>query len=333
MQTLNKSGRTRKFDLQRIVVLAVAIVLAAVFSIASKEFRQYTTIVTLLDSFYYFAFMSIGVTFCLISGGNDLSVGTGMVCYAMIAGMLVKDFGCPVWVGMIVALILGLLFGALNGVMVSIMNLPAFIATLCTMLITRGLSSVACGGASISWPARASEEGWFRNIFKYMMPNALGKKTPIPTGLIVVLVAIIIMSIILNKTRIGRYIIAIGSNKEAARLSGVNVVKYQMSAYIISGLFAGIAGIAFAASNASSITASSGLGLELDAIGGAIIGGTSMTGGSGSIIGSMIGILILALLKNGLPKIGLTGDWQHVITGVILIAAIWFDVIKNRKKA
>ena len=333
MQAMKKCGRTRKLDLQRIVVLGVAIVLAAIFSIASKEFRQYTTIVTLFDSFYYFAFMSIGVTFCLISGGNDLSVGTGMVCYAMIAGMLAKDFGFPVWSCMLVALLLGLLFGALNGIMVAIMNLPAFIATLCTMLITRGLSSVACGGASISWPARSTPEGWFRTIFKYMMPNALGKKTPIPTGLIVVLAAIIIMSIILNKTRIGRYIIAIGSNKESARLSGVNVVKYQMLAYIISGLFAGIAGIAFASSNSSSITAASGLGLELDAIGGAIIGGTSMTGGSGSIIGSMIGVLILALLKNGLPKIGLTGDWQHVITGVILIVAIWCDVIRNRTKA
>ncbi len=332
MQTANKRGLNRRFDLQRIVVLLVAIVLAAVFSIASKDFRKYTTIVTLFDSFYYFAFMSIGVTFCLISGGNDLSVGTGMVCYAMISGMLIKDFGAPTWVGLLVALVLGVAFGTLNGIMVSVMNLPAFIATLCTMLVTRGLSSVACGGASISWPARGTDDGWFRNIFKLMVPNAAGKKTPLPMGLIVVLVAIIIMTIILNRTKIGRYIIAIGSNKEAARLSGVNVVKYQMFAYIISGLFAGIAGIAFASSNASSITASSGIGLELDAIGGAIIGGTSMTGGSGSIIGSMIGIMILALLKNGLPKIGLTGDWQHVITGIILIGAIWFDVIRNRKK-
>ena len=332
MQTLDKRGHSRKFDLQRIVVLGVAVLLAAFFSIASKEFRQYTTIVTLFDSFYYFAFMAIGVTFCLISGGNDLSIGTGMVCYAMIGGMLIKDFGCPTWVGIVVALVLGLIFGVLNGVLVAIMNLPPFIATLCTMLITRGLSSVACGGASIAWPSRGTDNGWFRSIFKLMLPNAAGKKTPIPIGLLVVLVAVIIMTIILKKTRVGRYIIAIGSNKEAARLSGVNVVKYQMLAYIISGLFAGIAGIAYASSNSSSITATSGLGLELDAVGGAIIGGTSMTGGSGSIIGSMVGIMILALLKNGLPKIGLNGDWQHVITGLILIIAIWFDVIKNRKK-
>ena len=332
MQTAKKSGITRKFDLQRIVVLIVAIVLAAFFSIVSKDFRKYSTIVTLLDSFYYFALMSIGVTFCLISGGNDLSVGTGMVCYAMISGYLITNFGIPSWLGIVLALAMGLAFGTLNGVMVSIMNLPAFIATLCTMLATRGLCSVVCGGAVV-WPARGSAQGWYRDIFKMMVPNALGKKTPIPTGLIIVLVSIIVMSIILNKTRIGRYIIAIGSNKEAARLSGVNVVKYQMAAYIISGFFAGLAGIAFVCSTSSSITPTSGLGLELDAIGGAIIGGTSMTGGAGSIVGSMLGVLILSLLKNGLPKVGLTGEWQNIFIGVVLIAAIYIDVLKNRKKA
>ena len=175
-------------------------------------------------------------------------------------------------------------------------------------------------------------EGWYRDIFKIMVPNAAGKKTPIPTGLIVVIVAIIVMSIILNRTRIGRYIIAIGSNKEAARLSGVNVVKYQMSAYIISGFFAGLAGIAFVCSTSSSVTPTSGLGLELDAIGGAIIGGTSMKGGSGSIFGTFLGVLLLSVLKNGLPKIGLGQEWQNIITGLILVGAIWIDVLRNKKR-
>ena len=222
-------------------------------------------------------------------------------------------------------------FGVLNGFLVSVMNLPAFIATLCTMLITRGLGSVVCGGA-VNWPARSSPNGWFRNLFKLMVANSAGKKTPVPVGIIPIILAVIIMSIILNKTRIGRYIIAIGSNKEAARLSGVNVIKYQMSAYIISGFFAGVAGIAYVCATTSSITPGSGAGLELDAIGGAIIGGTSMTGGVGSIFGTLLGILILTLLKNGLPKIGLGQDWQNIITGLVLIFAIYIDVLKNRKK-
>ena len=318
-------------------------ILLIFFSFKAPNFTEWSSIVLMVKHSSIYGLLALGMTLVIITGGIDLSVGAVAGLSGMIAGgLMIEGIRLPGVAGtiypnvpliLLVVFVLAIIIGLFSGFLIARMNVPAFIATLCTMLITRGLSSVACGGASISWPARASEGGWFRNIFKYMMPNALGKKTPIPIGLIVVIAAVIIRSIMLKKTRVGRYIIAIGSNKEAARLSGVNVTKYQMFAYIISGLFAGIAGIAFAASNASSITASSGLGLELDAIGGAIIGGTSMTGGSGSIVGSMIGILILALLKNGLPKIGLTGDWQHVITGIILFAAIWFDVIKNRKKA
>lgn len=329
----NNSGTlsSRKVSMQRIVVIAVAIALAAFFAIASPSFRKYSTIVTLFDSFYYFMFMAIGVTFCLISGGNDLSVGTGTVCYALIGGFCIAH-GAPTWLGLVICIVLGLLVGCLNGFLVAVMNLPAFIATLCTMLMTRGLGSVVSGG-SVVWPSRSAENGWFRQIFKIFIKDANGKNMPIPMGIIVVIVAIVIMSIVLNKTHTGRYIIAIGSNKEAARLSGVNVVKYQMSAYIISGLFAGIAAIAYVCATSSSITPGAGGGLELDAIGGAIIGGTSMTGGTGSIFGTFLGVMILTLLKQGLPKIGLNAEWQSIITGLILIGAIWLDVIRNRKKS
>ena len=331
MKNNNGTLTSRKVSMQRLVVVIVAIALAAFFSIASPNFRKYATIVTLFDSFYYFMFMAIGVTFCLISGGNDLSVGTGTVCYALIGGFCIAN-GAPTWVGLLVCIILGLCVGCLNGFLVAVMNLPAFIATLCTMLMTRGLGSVVCGG-SVVWPSRSVDAGWFRQIFKIFVKGADGKNLPVPTGIIVVIVAIIIMSVVLNKTHTGRYIIAIGSNKEAARLSGVNVVKYQMFAYIISGLFAGIAAIAYVCATSSSITPGAGGGLELDAIGGAIIGGTSMNGGTGSIFGTFLGVMILTLLKNGLPKIGLNAEWQSIITGLILIGAIWLDVIRNRKKS
>ena len=152
-------------------------------------------------------------------------------------------------------------------------------------------------------------------------------------GFLIVIACIIIMTIVLNKTKVGRYIIAIGSNKEAARLSGVNVVKYQMTAYIISGFFAGLAGIAYAATFSSSVAPGTGAGLELDAIGGAIIGGTSMTGGSGSVIGTLLGVFVMSLLKTGLPYVGLQANWQQIITGIVLIVAIYIDVLKNRKTA
>jgi len=331
MQNKNNVLKNSKIDLQRIVVISVTVLLTVFFCVASKSFRKYSTLVTLLDSFYYFMFMAIGVTFCLISGGNDLSVGTGMACYALIGGYCIVNLGMPTWFGMLVSILCGLAFGVINGFLVAVMKLPAFIATLCTMLITRGLGSVACGGSSVTWPAKEAANGWFRKIFKIFVLNSEGKKTPIPVGVILVIIAIVVMSIVLNKTRTGRYIIAIGSNKEAARLSGVNVIKYEMMAYIISGLFTGIAGIAYVCASTSSITPGSGTGLELDAIGGAIIGGTSMTGGSGSIVGTFLGVLLLSILKNGLPKIGLAQDWQNIITGLILIGAIWIDVLRNKK--
>ena len=138
------------------------------------------------------------------------------------------------------------------------------------------------------------------------------------------------MSVVLNKTKVGRYIIAIGSNKEATRLSGVNVIKYQMSAYIISGFFAGLGAIAYAATF-QAIAPGTGAGLELDAIGGAIIGGTSMNGGSGSVAGTLLGVFIMSMLKTGLPFIGLQANWQQIITGLVLIIAVYIDVLKNKK--
>ena len=142
----------RAIGLQRIVVVLAVILEAVLFSILSPAFRQYATVVSILDYSYYITFMAIGVTFCLISGGNDLSVGAGMICYALAGGYLVQHMGWPVWGGMLVTIAIGLCFGVLNGAMVAIMNLPPFIATLCTMLITRGLGSILTGGMAVSWP-------------------------------------------------------------------------------------------------------------------------------------------------------------------------------------
>ena len=317
----------KAIGLQKVVVVLVIILLALFFCIKSPAFRQYSTLVSLFDYSYYITFMAIGVTFCLITGGNDLSVGCGMVCYALFGGHLISKFGMPVIVGLLATIVLGLLIGCLNALLVAVMDLPPFIATLGTMMITRGLGSILTGGMSVSWPPSAAPNGWFRSIFKMKIGTKM-----VPVGFLVVLVLIFVMSIFLNKTRPGRYIIAIGSNKEATRLSGVNVVKYQSLAYIISGLFAGLAGVAYAATF-QSIAPGTGAGLELDAIAGAIIGGTSMTGGVGTITGTLLGVFVMSLLKTGLPYIGLQANWQQIITGIVLIVAIFIDVLKNKKTA
>lgn len=316
----------QKMGPQKTIVLLIIILLFGFFSMASPAFRQYSTVLSIMDYSYYIALMAIGVTFPLITGGVDLSIGTGLVCYAIAGGYLVVYQGWPVGLGMLVTVLFGLAIGILNGVLVAVMDLPPFIATLCTMMITRGLGSLCSGGFGIPWP-RAGEEGaWFRNIFKIQVGE-----TKYPIGFLLVIILVIVMSIVLNKTKVGRYIIAIGSNKEATRLSGVNVKKYHIIAYALSGLFAGLAGVAYAATF-SSINPGTGAGLELDAIGGAIIGGVSTTGGYGSIFGALLGVFVMSMLKTGLPYIGLQANWQQIITGIILVAAVLIDIIKNMKE-
>lgn len=313
---------------QRLVVLFVTIGLYLFFSVMSEAFRSYSILIRILDNSYYIAFMAIGVTFALITAGVDLSIGAGMMCYSLFGGFLIAEHKVPVVVGMLASIALALVFGTINGYMVAALQLPAFIVTLCTMMIVRGLGSVITGGVSITWPLNDNDGGWFRYIFKIKVGGVF-----IPIGLIIVILFAILMSTVLNKTRLGRYVIAVGSNREAAALSGVNVVKYQMSAYMISGFCTGLASIAYSAAFRSSVTPGSGAGLELDAIGAAIIGGTSMTGGEGSILGTLLGVAVMALLKTGLPLIGLQANYQQIITGGILIVAVFLDTVKNKKRA
>lgn len=154
----------------------------------------------------------------------------------------------------------------------------------------------------------------------------------IPTGFLLLLIMAVIMAIVLNKTKAGRYIIALGSNEEATRLSGVNVVKWKTLAYIISGTFAGIAGVSYAATY-STLLPGNGGGMELDAIAGVVIGGTSMSGGYGTIAGTLIGVFIMSVLKTGLPFIGLQNQYQQFITGFVLVIAVFADVMNRRKRS
>ncbi len=308
------------------MVLGIVIAMVILFSILSPTFRTYPTLVSVLDNSYYITLMALGVTFPLITGGVDLSIGTGLVSYALIGGYLVIHKGVPIGVGLLACIGVGLLIGVFNGVLVAIMDLPPFLATLCTCMITRGLGPALCGGFGVSWPSAISSQGAFRKIFKFT--NASG--TVVPIGIVFMVILVIIMSFVLDHTRVGRYILAIGSNKEATRLAGVNVKFYHMMAYMISGLFAGMAGVAYAATYAT-IYPGSGAGFELDAIGGAIVGGVSASGGVGTILGSFLGVFVICLMKVGLPFIGLQANWQQIFTGIVLIAAVLVDVIKKKK--
>lgn len=316
---------------QRLIAMLALCVLFVFFCAASPSFRQYSTFVSIMDASYYIGFMAIGVTFAIITGGIDLSIGTVLVCSSLISGTLATKYNLPVGLCLLIGILIGALFGLCNGLMVSKMGLPPFIATLGTMMISKGLGSIFTRAQSVTWPQSTESGGWFRNIFKVTIPTDNGI-VMIPTGFILLIVLAILMAVILNKTKTGRYILALGSNKEATRLSGVNIAKYETLAYVFSGTFAGIAGVAYAATY-STLLPGNGGGMELDAIAGVVIGGTSMSGGYGTIGGTLIGVFIMSVLKIGLPFVGLQNQYQQFITGFVLIIAVFADVYNRRKKS
>ena len=310
---------------QEVIVGIVLVALYLVFRTISSDFGKYTTFLSMMDISYYYVLMAIGVAFPLITGGVDLSIGTGMICYALAGGCLIRFHNVPTGVAILVSILFGAGIGLANGVLISIMGLPPFLATLCTCMITRGLGSVVTGSFAIPWPTAKQDNGWFHTIFKITTES----KTKLPLGLVWIILLTLIMQFVLAHTRFGRYTIAIGSNKEAAILSGINVKFYHVMVYVVSGLFAGLASIAYAAV-IKTVQPGTGAGMELDAIGGAIVGGVSASGGYGTIYGTVIGAYVIIFLKQGLPYIGFNANMQQIITGFVLIGAVTIDIVKRK---
>lgn len=319
----NKHTIRKLFSSQQFVAGLALVILYTYFYISSGPFRSLSTLTSIFDSAYYIGFLSIGVTFVIATGGIDLTLGTGMIAASLAGGLLYQTFGLPVWVALLGILFFGLLIGFINGFLVAKLELPPFIATLGMQMVTRGFGSIVTKVQTVNYPLRNDVEGYYKSFFR----TANG----FPTGIIVLVIAAVIMSIVLNKTRVGRYILSIGSNEEASRLSGIDTVKWKWGAYIISGLFIGLAGIAYA-STYTSILPGEGMGMETNAIAGAIIGGTSMSGGMATIPGTMIGVFIMAVLQTGLPFIGLQPHYQIFITGIVIIGAVLVDVMKQKNK-
>jgi ribose transport system permease protein len=313
---------------QKLIAVLALIVIYIFFAIFSQPFRSSNTLISIFDSSYYIGFLAIGVTFVIITGGIDLSIGTVMVCSALMGGVL-YELGLPLPLALIAIVLIGATFGLINGLMVSVLKLPAFIATLGTMMVTRGLGSIITGTKSITFPLRTNEDGWYKSLFRTGQIGGL--ETGFPSGFLLLIGAAVIMAVILTKTKTGRYILALGSNKEATRLSGVNIVKWETIAYVISGTFAGIAAVSYVAIY-STVQPGTGNGFELDAIAGVVIGGTSLAGGVGSVAGTLIGVFIMSVLKVGLPFIGLQPHYQLFITGIVLIIAVYADVRNRIKK-
>ena len=314
---------------QQAVVVCALVVICIVFSLMTDKFLQPTTFTNIAKSAYYIAFMAIGVTFVIATGGIDLSIGTVAICSALIGGTLMEK-GLPMVLVLLVILATGCAFGLLNGLMVSKLELPAFIATLGTMMMSRGLGSIVSKTKTISFPQGEQPGAWFRELFMITRADSFLPRN-FPTGFVLLEITVFIMALLLGRTKIGRYILSIGSNKEATRLSGIPVAKYETIAYVLSGFFASLAGIAYVAVF-STAQPNTGNGFELDAIAGVVIGGTSLAGGVGSVFGTIVGVFIMTVLKIGFPYIGVQSHYQLFITGIILVFAVYMDILNRKRK-
>ena len=272
MEKIKQNPIVKKIGINRIVLCGVLLLMYAVFCMLSDKFVGMQRIMSALNYAYFLGFLSLGVTFVIATGGIDFSIGPVMFCSALISGYCLTSYGVPMALSLVISVLVGTLFGVFNGYFVSYWTVPPFIISMASMNIAKGLASVFTKTQSVSWPQSVDANGWYRSFIK------VGN---FPVGLVIFLVFAVLCSILLNQTKAGRYILSLGSNKEAVRLSGVNVKKWEMLAYVICGTLVGIAAIFYVAAYT---TVQPGYGDQYnnEAIAGCVMGGTSMVGGLAS---------------------------------------------------
>ena len=323
MEKIKQNAFVKKVGFNRIILVLVMLVMYLSFGLLTGgKFFGMSRIMDTMNYVYFLGFLSLGVTFVIATGGIDFSIGPVMFCCALVSGYSFLTHGIPMAAALILSLVIGLLFGIFNGYLVAYWKIPPFIVSMASMNIAKGIAAVFTKTQSVSWPQSSDANGWYRNFVK---------AGNVPTGLIIFLAAAIICGVVLNKTKAGRYILCLGSNKEAVRLSGVDVKKWEMLAYVICGILVGIAAIFYVGAYT---TVQPGYGDQYnnEAIAGCVMGGTSMAGGLASIGGTVIGVLIISLLQQGILALGFSKDYQFIITGIIVIAAVYADVSARRRK-
>jgi ribose transport system permease protein len=316
----------RSEAIQRALAFGALIALIVIFSVASPNFLQFDNIVGILLATSVNGVLALGVTFVIITGGIDLSIGTVMTLAAVITGVFLTYWRLPLPVGILAGLVAGGMCGSVNGLVVARMRVPPFIATLGMLNVAKGLALVISGLKPIYF----NDTPQFNNL---AMGSALGgliAALAVPNAVLVLFGAALVASFLLSRTILGRYTFAIGSNEEATRLSGVNVNRWKIGIYTLTGLFSGLAGVLIAA-RLNSAQPSLGQGYELDAIAAAVIGGTSLSGGEGSILGTVIGAFIISTLTNGLRIMSVPQEWQTVVTGAIVVVAVYLDIVRRRQ--
>jgi len=309
--------------LQQLAALAGLVIIFAVFSFINPSvFPTGPNIESILFSAVVWGLLGLGQMMCIVTAGIDLSVGTGMALSAVMSATFIVTFGWPVWLGVILTVAFGALIGMVNGLNVAYVGLPPFIATLAMMMICQGLALVVSQAHPIYFDGTAHAG--------YIWLST-GKPIPgISNAVIVLLLATVIAFVIFNKTLLGRYDVSIGSNREATALSGINVKKWLVAIYATAGCFTGLAGVLISARLGSAQPAT-GAGYEMYAIAAAVIGGTSLAGGKGSVPGTLIGAVIIATIYMGLRVSGVPQEWQSVILGLVILATVFVDQLRNAR--
>ncbi|MDG2220154.1 MAG: ABC transporter permease [Rubripirellula sp.] len=312
-----KQSKWLQIGIQYGGLIAVLALLIAVFSACSKNFLQPATLLTIANQIPDLTFLAVGMTLVLIVGGIDLSVGSLLALSSAILGVLMANYGWPIWAAFGIAMLVAGLCGTINGAISVGWGIPSFIVTLGMLEIARGATKVVTSSQSVYI---GSQVEWFGQ------PIASLRLSP---AFLIAVLAVIVGQFVLTRTVFGRYCVAIGTNKEAVRMSGIRATPYAIAVFAISGLMCGMAGLA-QTSRLSTADPNGAVGIELAAIAACVIGGTSLMGGRGSVVSSFIGVLIIQVLQTGLAQIGVSDANKQIITGSVIVLAVLLDALRNR---
>ncbi|WP_342373390.1 ABC transporter permease [Propioniciclava soli] len=310
-------------SLQQLFVFAALIVVFVFFMAFANNFDPVVVIPNILLQAAAIGTMALGATFIIATGGIDLSVGTGMTFCAVMAGVFMSSafMNLPLGVGLLLTLGVGVAIGLVNGILIAFLDIPPFIATLAMMMVTRGLSLIISGSSSIR--IENPDYAWISN----------GRLLPFLSNAALIFILLgVVAAVLLGKTLLGRYALAIGSNEEATRLSGINVRLWKTLVYVTAGVFTALGAILYSG-RFGFVQPAEGLGMELQVIAAVVIGGTSLAGGRANIVGTMMGALLMMTLSVGLQMMGVAQQWQLVVTGVVVLMAVYADILRRKRAA
>jgi ribose transport system permease protein len=310
-------SRAWQFGGDSLGLLAGLAMLIVVFSLRSEHFLTALTVTTLLNQIPALTVATVGMTYVIVVGGIDLSVGSVLALSSALLGVAVAAWGWPLWAAVGASLCLGLLAGAVNGAITVAWSLPSFIVTLGTLEIARGAAYLVTNSQSVYVGAAVEPIG---------APVAgLGLSPAFLASVLLVVAG----QVVLARTVLGRYMIAVGTNEQAVRLSGIDPRRIKLAVFVIAGALAGLGGV-FNVAHLESADPNAGVGMELSAIAAVVIGGTSLMGGRGSVVNSFLGVVIISVLQTGLAQVGASEPAKRVITGVVIVFAVIVDVYRHR---